>query len=344
MLRRRKQPSLAELHLFFQQFSTLVASGIPILNCLNLLLALQHNPTLHSLIIRLQQDLLAGKRLVNSFNNTPYFDPLLRQLISIGEQSGKLEYMLIECARYLHDKIQWRNKLKQALTYPLILIIFAALILFFLFIFIVPRFALLFQDNSQVLPSLTRIIFDVANTCKNQCVWITLFFLAFVFFIIHLTQRRYFKFPYKAFPYFKKWYLIIIFSRFCRHLALLLEAGITLTFALQILAQTTSSTLLRIVIYQVQKELNAGKSLHSALALNKDIPDLMIQFIKIGEQSGTLDTMLNRLAKLWEHQLDTLLTTLIPFLEPLIMIVLGVLIGGIVFSLYLPIFKLGSIV
>lgn len=252
--------------------------------------------------------------------------------------------MLTECARYLQNKIHWREKLKQALTYPFILIIFATFILFFLFIFIVPRFALLFQDNYHVLPPLTRLIFDVANICRKEWAWIILFFFLFTFFLIQLILRQHLKFPYKVIPYFKKWYLIIIFSRFCRHLALLLEAGITLTLALQILSQTTSSTFLRIVIYQVQKELNAGKSLHSALALNKDIPDLMLQFIKIGEQSGTLDSMLNRLAKLWEHQLDTLLTTLIPFLEPLIMIVLGVLIGGIVFSLYLPIFKLGSIV
>lgn len=333
------------LSLFLRQLATLMSSGIPIVKSFNLLESSQEHPTLRLLIHTIKRDLLSGKSLFEIVSHSPFFDKLTCQLIGIGEFTGKLEEMLSRIADYHEKKQALQKKIKQILLYPCIVMVVAMGVTLSMLIFIIPRFAELFQDTQANLPRITQWIFALSNFLNQHlfsfCIvifFITLFFFSrfSTFFKLLLLARI------KQFPYIKTWMRKISLARFSRNLAISFGAGIPINDALKLSMDSSIHTEFSKIISQVGQSVNAGFQLHQAMESSNFFPAFMIQMVKIGEESGMLDFMLKKIAESMEAEIDQLITQLSQLLEPLIMIILGVLIGGLIIGMYLPIFKLGN--
>lgn len=328
-----------------RQLATLLAAGVSILSACTLLQTHNHHTSLHRLIQCIKQDILSGQSLHYALRQYPlYFDPLTLQLIYIGEQTGKLDLSLQAIAQHHENKLALQRKIKQSLFYPCVISFIACGISVCMLLFIIPRFAELFAGKENNLPFITRFIFLLATTLQQHGIWLLMIPLMiaclYYFYGPHNTQSVY-QYLFSL-PFIKQLHLTVQVARFTRHLALMLSAGMTITDALRTSIHTTQPSPFFIVLQQVHATICAGTPLHRALGLHAAFPASLIQMSKIGEESGMLDDMLARAADLLEAEMDLIIGRLTQLLEPLIMLILGALIGGAVISLYLPIFKLGS--
>ncbi|OGT38869.1 MAG: hypothetical protein A3F12_02715 [Gammaproteobacteria bacterium RIFCSPHIGHO2_12_FULL_38_14] len=339
--------SALEIAQFFRQFATLISSGIQIVQSFEILEKNEKNQTLKSLIFSTKQMILSGKKLSYAIQRKKqYFDDLTYQLIKIGEHTGHLDQMLLTIASHQEQKITYKNKVKQMLFYPAIVILSALITVFVLFIFIIPRFSELFQDM-QKLPLFTRLLFQISFVFKECSLIITIMIgLVILFFrsdhAVALQIKKYSVRQLLRLPVIKVTFIKIILSRFTRNLSILQNAHLPLLDALKLAGDTVSNEEFKIVIKHVCNKINTGSQLHRAMATFSCFPHFMIQMIKIGEESGTLETMLIKIADFYESEINQFFNTLQNMVEPLIIIILGVLIGGLVIGIYLPIFNLGN--
>lgn len=324
--------NLAVTAIFFRQFATLMQAGIPIDSCCDILAKNQQKPAMSALIVAIKHDLANGHHLSDCLRrHANYFDHLTCQLIHIGEETGKLETMLLSTANYHENTLLFKKNLYQALFYPCVITATALIIFLAMLIFIIPKFSELFQDSHVPLPYLTLFIFRLSALLRTHG-WLILLALTLSAFLF----KNHFPAIYK--PYSRKNNL----SRFSRHLALTISAGIPIIQALSIVNVSTSEPYFRHLVLQLQRKINSGLSLYQAMSNEPLFPHLLIQLVKIGEESGQLEAMLSKFADLSEADMSAFLKKLNQLLEPLIMLVLGVLIGGLVIGMYLPVFKLGS--
>ncbi len=335
-----KHISTRHMAVFFRQFATLIAAGIPIINACTMLEASQQQPLLHKLINSIKYDLLSGKTLSASLRRHPQqIDALTHQLIHISEHTGKLDVMLQIIAEYLEKKLAFREQIQRALFYPCIVASTGVLITLAMLIFIVPRFAELFQEIPGSIPPLTQAIFTLAQFAR-QSTWV----LFLIPLLLYLTHRRYKINLLTHLPLIKRHFLHIQLARFTRNLAITLSAGIPISNALALAVQPGADPIFSNTIKRLSRHVRSGVQLHRAMRASPCFTPLLIQMTKTGEEAGQLDAMLFKTADMMDSDIERLLNRFSQLLEPLIMIILGVLIGGLVTGMYLPIFKLGSIV
>ncbi len=345
-----KKISSEDMTHFFQQFANLMTAGIPIVQSINILQFIQEKHALQILISAIQIDIQSGKTLTQSLKKYPhYFDCFICHLSEVGEQTGKLALMLQRIALTQEKKWYFKNKIKQALLYPSLLFTVATLVSVIMLIVIVPRFAELFQNMQGKLPGLTVWII-ACSTWLRENIWKCLLEIVLIFSLFYLSlknssylQHRIDRLFFKL-PFFGKFLQKIILSRFAYSLATTEYAGFPLDQGLKITMNITTNALYAQEIAKLPIAIAQGKQLHKALQQSPLFPPLLIQMVKIGEESGSIDNMLLKVANFYESEIDHFVSTLSHLLEPLIMVVLGVLIGGLVIALYLPIFKLGMIV
>lgn len=348
-LQQRKQMAhitLLDISIFLRQFAVLIAAGIPIIKSCDILEKSQEKMAVRLLIYSIKREILAGKNLFYSLQqHSLYFDELTCELVQIGESTGKLDTLLMTIAHYQEKNIDFKNRLKQALFYPSIIIITSILITFCMFIFVIPRFAQLFADMQGSLPWITRAIFYLSAGLLQHIQWLFIFLILFIFFIVKGSRSVHFKHALKKlmlqFPLIKPSLYKITLARFARNLSLTLAAGLPMTDALKLTVNTCKQPDFASHLRQLRYKVSSGQQLHIAMGAHF-FPPLMIQMIKIGEESGTLELMLDKMADFFDADVDQLFAKVSQLFEPLIMLVLGVLIGGLVIGLYLPIFKLGS--
>lgn len=323
---------------YFHQLATLISAGIPIVQSLTILHNTQHRPLLKKITHSLQKTIEAGNTLSTGLRLYPNcFDPFTCYLVYMGEQSGTLAGMLKQIATHKEKTLHFKKQLQQALLYPATVLIITVIVIAIMLIGVVPRFAEFFQDIPGSLPKPTLFIIHLSNWLKNNG-W-GLLLLGILCGTFRKTLSPFFlKCPILSMPYKKNQ-----LTQFTHSLAVTLRAGIPLTDALKLMVQAAPSKLLANNIYQLYRELIKGQSLHRALAKHSFFPLLLVQMVKTGEESGNLEEMLEKITELMTAELDYFLSYLNRLLEPLIMIVLGVLIGGLVFAMYLPIFKLGTV-
>lgn len=343
---KNKSISPPEITLLLKQFATLMSAGIPIIKSCDILANSQEKSASRLLLLEIKHNILKGNNLYDSMRHHPqYFDELTCRLIQMGEQTGKIETLLLISAAYKEKNQTLIKNIQQALFYPCLTAITALIIAICMFIFVIPHFADLFQDNKIALPLITKAIFCVSTKIRDDG-WIVLLitFITALILLLHKNanpiQRM--KQIVIRLPIIRAFLLKVGLARFARHLALTLEAGIPITTALFLTANACGSIELTPAIIQVCKQISAGSPLHQAMTTSPVFPILLIQMIKIGEESGKLEDMANKFADFAEADIDHFTEQLNVLLEPLIMLVLGVLIGGLVIGMYLPIFKLGS--
>lgn len=334
---------------FFRQFAILFAAGIPIPQCFHILQQNQNKLSLQRLFHSLKTDIEAGKSLLTSISKFPrYFNMFCCHLIHLGESSGTLELALERIADYQEKSLLLKKQIQQALFYPAIILCTAVIISLLMLILVVPGFADLFQSMNKPLPLFTGKVIQFSHFLRNDF-WFLFISLSLIsilmLYLRSLNQfKRYFDACILKLPIFNTFYKKIFLTRLMRNLSVVFSAGLPINEALKLMAQTSNSLTYKNLILTAQQKVLAGQPLHIALQQNSLVNTLIIQMIKVGEESGTLDVMLEKIADIHQNDLESAITYLTRSLEPLIMIILGVLIGGILIAMYLPIFKLGTII
>lgn len=341
--------NLMDIAIFFRQFATLFSAGVPIVQCLEILRLSQNKLLLQNLLLTIKNEIESGKELAFTLKKYPnYFNRLTCQLILAGEKSGTLDIMLTRIANRLEKIFLLKRQLKQALLYPAVITLTAILVTMVMFIFVVPQFDELFNSMHTTLPAFTRFIIFISKLIRQHS-W--LFLIPFLSalplaYVCKKSQRLkkqldqiILKIPGLGLLTQK-----IILSRLFRSLATLISSGIPMTEALIISADSCNNHIYTQAVSFLHKEILSGRQLHTAMHSQSLFPKMATQMVKIGEDSGTLDKMLNKVADVYENDINYFISHLNHLLEPLIMLVLGVLIGGLVIALYLPIFKLGTVI
>jgi type IV pilus assembly protein PilC len=340
-----KKITAIDIALFFRQLATLISASIPIVQSFEILRQSQENPSLSTLIQSLKKEVEAGKNLVIALRKFPnYFDDLTCYLIQIGEQTGTLEIMLKRIAYHKEKSITLRNQIKQALFYPSMIFSVAILVSLVMLLFIVPRFAELFQTMHGQLPLFTQCIVNLSTGLRNYYWLVLIPILLFIITAPKIWRHPEFKQRFDTIILRVSIVNKIILTRFLRSLSITFAAGVPIAEALKILAPTTGNQKFTKIISELYQGVFKGQQLHQAMRPQSLFPLMTIQMIKVGEESGTLEHMLTKIAEIYESDIDHLIEQFKQLLEPLIMIILGALIGGLVIAMYLPIFKLGTVI
>jgi len=335
-----------DIELFLKQLATLIAAGIPLIHCLNLLENAQEKYQFRLLIYYIKKEMLSGKSLFESLSmHSHHFDNIICHLIKIGEQTGKLEELLNKASYYQEKNNFLRQQFKQALFYPSLIILTALSVTMCLLLFVIPKFADLFMGSEQSLPALTLAIFHLSHFLQEKGrYFLTFNFITLSIILYYRDKVKFYLFHFLfSLPFFKSLLKKIILARFASNLAIMFASGIPIVKALELAMNISSEREFILKINEIKAKITAGCSLNECMKSLNYFPVLMIQMIQIGEETGMLEIMLHKTADFLEKDIQAFLQYAGKLLEPLIMIILGVLIGGLIIGMYLPIFKLGSL-
>ncbi len=346
MLTRVRQNDVA---MITRQLSTLVGAGFPLVSAIDILIPQTRSKSLKKVLAKIKDSIVEGNSFANSLSLFPgIFSSLYVNMVRAGETSGALEIVLERLADIAEKQEVLKHRIRSALTYPVLMSFIGALVLFLLLTFIVPSITSIFSDMNQVLPTPTLILIRLSDFFKNNwwlmCVAIIIFLLIFRS-VKKTVKGRYVVDKAKLFlPGFGILTKKLSVARFARTLASLLENGVSMMPALNIVKNIVGNILIFDVIEEASKEVGKGKGLGAALAQNNIFPDLSIQMILVGEQSGELEAMLNKVADIFENEVETSISSLTSLLEPAMILLMGVIVGYIVLSICLPIFEMNQLI
>jgi type IV pilus assembly protein PilC len=339
-----------DLTLFTRQLATMMKAGVPLLQSFDIVGKGHANPSMSKLIMDLRADIETGTSLNNAFRKYPlYFDPLFCNLVGAGEQAGILEDLLTRLAIYKEKTLALKSKIKSALMYPIAILAIAFIVTAVIMIWVVPAFKEVFSTFGADLPTPTLVVMALSDFVVKW--WYIIFgslFGAIYFFF--QSWRRSLKMQQAMdrlllrLPIFGDVIRKATVARWTRTLATMFAAGVPLVEALDSVGGASGNAVYLEATRKIQTEVSTGTSLTTAMQNANVFPNMVTQMVSIGEESGALDNMLGKVADFYEEEVDEAVGALSSLMEPLIMVILGVLIGGLVVAMYLPIFKLGSVV
>ena len=339
-----------DIAIFSRQLATMLAAGIPLVQAFEIIGAGHEKPSVQKLILDIKSEVEGGSSLHESLAKHPlYFDELYVNLVAAGEQAGALETLLDKIATYKEKTEAIKKKVKKALFYPTAVLVVAVIVTVILLIFVIPQFESLFKGFGADLPAFTQMVVDLSRFVQSEG-WMLLIALVvivytFVYFkkrskaMQHFLDRAALKVPVVG-PILNK----AAIARFARTLSTMFSAGVPLVEALQSVAGATGNILYSDAVLKMRDEVATGQRLQRAMENTGMFPNMVVQMIAVGEESGSLDAMSGKVATFYEEDVDNAVDSMSSLLEPLIMAILGVLVGGLVIAMYLPIFKLGSVV
>ena len=339
-----------DISIFSRQLATMLAAGIPLVQAFEIVGAGHENAAMRKLIFAIKADVEGGSALAEALAKQPlYFDDLFVNLVEAGEQAGALESLLEKIATYKEKTEAIKKKIKKALTYPAAVLAVAFIVTTILLIFVIPSFEDLFQGFGADLPAFTRMIIDLSFFVRSNGIYIVMIISAavatFLYFLKrsrpfrHFLDRVMLKAPVIG-PILEK----AAIARYARTLSTMFAAGVPLVEALESVAGATGNIVYEIGVLEIRDEVATGQRLQVAMENTGLFPNMVIQMIAVGEESGSLDAMSSKVADFYEADVDDAVDNLSSLLEPMIMAILGVLVGGLVVAMYLPIFKLGAVV
>ena len=339
-----------DISMFTRQLATMMKAGVPLLQSFDIVSKGHSNPSMAKLIQDLRGDIETGTSLNNAFRKYPlYFDPLFCNLVGAGEQAGILEDLLTRLAIYKEKTIAIKGKIKSALMYPMSIMGIAFVVTSVIMIWVVPAFKSVFSSFGADLPAPTLFVMAVSEFFVSW--WWAIFGGLFgaIYFFFQTWQRsakmqRFMDLALLKAPIFGAVIRKAAIARWTRTLATMFAAGVPLVEALDSVGGAAGNALYFEATKRIQNEVSTGTSLTSAMQNANVFPNMVTQMVQIGEESGSLDAMLGTVADFYEEEVDEAVGALSSLMEPLIMVILGVLIGGLVIAMYLPIFKLGSVV
>jgi type IV pilus assembly protein PilC len=350
MLEGMTQIKLRDKVVFARQFATMINAGLALLRGLYILEEQTANPRFKKIISQIRRDVEAGMPLSDAMEKHPIaFDRLFVSMVRAGEIGGVLDLTLERLATQLEKDDSLRRSVKSAMTYPVLIFVFAVVVLFGMILFIIPVFAKMYADLGGGLPFLTQIMVNASNLLRG---WWFIIFPALALAIYGLrrykrtTQGRELwdkiklKIPMKIGPIIQK----IVVARFSRTLATLVTSGVPILQAIEITGKTSGNSVIEHAMEQVQTNIKGGDSISSPLKKISIFPPMVTQMISIGEETGALDTMLHKIADFYEDEVDSAVKSLTSIIEPVMMIFVGGMVGLVVVSMYLPIFNLFKLV
>jgi type IV pilus assembly protein PilC len=341
---------LKDLAIFSRQFATMLSSGLPILRCLRILSDQSTNPALQDLLRSITSDVERGDSLSISMARHKEFPPLMVSMIRAGEVGGFLDTTMLEIAAAFEADVLLRGKIKAALTYPIAVGVIAIVIVIGMLIFVVPVFDSMFTQLGGELPAPTRFLVNLSNLIKNPIFSVPV--LAAVIFAViwyrnHKTDLKVRNVidPLKfRLPVFGNLFQKIALSRFTRNFSTLLAAGVPVLTALDIVGDTSGNVIIARAVNSVKESVRQGAGMAAPLAEHEVFPEMVVQMISVGEDTGALDSMLKKIAEFYDQEVTATTEQLMALIEPIMIVVLGSLVGGMIVALYLPIFKIFDLV
>jgi len=339
-----------DVTLFTRQLATMMKAGVPLLQSFDIVGKGHSNPAVAKLLLDIKSDVETGSSLSTAFRKYPlYFDALFCNLVGAGEQAGILDTLLDRLATYKEKIIAIKSKIKSALFYPVSIIIVAFIITAVIMIFVVPAFKELFSGFGADLPAPTLIVMAISDAFVTWW-WAIFGSIGFGLWFFFYTWKRSLSMQATMdrlilkLPIFGELIRKATIARFARTLATMFSAGVPLVEALDSVAGASGNRVYYEATKKIQSEISTGTSLTVAMQNSDVFPNMVLQMTAIGEESGALDSMLGKVADFYEAEVDDAVEALSSLMEPIIMVVLGTLIGGLVVALYLPIFKMGQVV
>lgn len=346
---RQNKIKSSDIQLFTRYLSTMLSAGLPIIQALDIIGRDQDNPKMAELISTIKKDIASGKTLTETFGQHPdQFSSLYCNLIKAGEKSGTLDKILNRLSGYMERSETLRKKIKKALIYPIAILSIALLVSLILLVFVVPQFQKMFSSFGAELPYFTQLVVDLSNAVKSYW-WIVV--IAIVTFII--IWRKNLRHDERVNRFLDKVSLKIyiigplltkaMLARFTRTLSTTMEAGMPIVDSMKSMQNIMGNRIYADAVKKLSDDITIGHTLSDSMNETKLFPNMVVQMIAVGEASGRLPDMLNKIADYYEEEVNHLVDTLSTLLEPLIMVILGVIVGGFIVAMYLPIFKIGSL-
>jgi type IV pilus assembly protein PilC len=334
-----------DVAIFVRQFSVMIDAGLPLVQCLEILGGQQDNPNFAKVLIQVRQDVEGGASLADAMKKHPkVFDDLFTNMIAAGEAGGILDIILKRLATYIEKSVKLTSQVKSAMVYPIAVISIAGLVVGVILWKVIPTFAALFAGLGAQLPLPTRIVIQMSNWTVRLIVPGAIALAGSIYGLkrYHETHRgrRVLDAILLKTPVLGMILRKIAVARFCRTLSTLISSGVPILDALEITATTSGNAIVEDAIMETRKSVEGGQSLAAPLKQTDVFPPMVVQMISVGEQTGALDNMLSKIADFYEDEVDTAVANLMTLMEPLLILFLGTVVGGIVISMYLPIFDL----
>ncbi len=346
---RAGKVSRTELAIFTRQFATMIDAGLPLVQCLDILGMQQENQGFKKVILKVKEDVESGSTFADALGKHPtVFDELFVNLVSAGEVGGILDTILARLAAYIEKAMKLAKQVKTAMVYPATILAVAFIVTIVLLMYVIPIFAQMFQDFGQALPAPTVIVLALSEyTRKYFLVGIALVVLLIMAIRWYYRQeggRRNIDRLLLRLPIFGDLLRKIAVARFSRTLGTMVSSGVPILESMDIVAKSAGNKIIEEAVVRARESISEGKTISEPLQDSKVFPIMVTQMVAVGEATGALDAMLNKIADFYDDEVDASVSALTSLLEPLLMIFLGVVIGGLVVAMYLPIFKLAGVV
>lgn len=346
----KKKIKAIDIAIFSRQLATMMKAGVPLTQSFEIVADSLDNPTMKELVLELKAEIESGSTFATALRSHPrYFDDLFCSLVESGEQSGALETMLERVATYKEKSELLKAKIKKAVKYPIAVIVVAVIVTMILLIKVVPVFAQLFSSFGAELPAFTQMVVNMSDWMKK---WWFILIIVIGGAIIAFSEAKKRSKKFRDFldravlkiPVFGNIAYQAIIARFSRTLSTTFAAGVPLIDALDSTAGATNNVVFYNATQQIKADVSTGQQLQFAMRSTNIFPSMAIQMVGIGEESGSLEEMLDKVAVYYENEVDNAVDGLTSLMEPFIMAILGVLVGGLVIAMYLPIFQMGSVI
>jgi len=338
-----------DMAIFTRQFSTMIDAGLPLVQCLYILSEQSDSKNLRRVTANVARTVQEGATLAESLRkHSRAFDDLYTNMVEVGETGGILDVVLQRLAVYIEKAASLKRKVKSALVYPCSIIGVALLVIAFMLTFVIPTFAAMFKEMGAELPLPTRVVLGLSSVVRSYLWALLLAGVGAVFALrwYHRTEngRSVTDALLLKLPLFGLMIRKVAVARFTRTLGTLLQSGVPILEALRITASTSGNTVVERAVRQCRVSVTEGKTLAEPLKMSGVFPSMVTQMVSVGEQTGALDAMLSKIADFYDDEVDTAVATLTALLEPIMIVILGGIVGGLVIAMYLPIFKLVTLI
>lgn len=341
--------SQTDVIIFARQFSTMIDAGLPLIQCLDILQNQQENKTFKRVLVDIKNSVESGSTLADTLRKYPkLFDDLFVNMVAAGEIGGILDTILQRLAAYMEKAAELKARVKGAMTYPIIVLCVAALVVGVILVFVIPVFEKMFADFGSALPVPTQIVVAMSNFVKSNVPFMIggLIVISYAFRRFRGTkkgQRITDELILKS-PVFGSLLRKTAVAKFTRTMGTMLSSGVSILESLEIVAKTAGNMVIEAAVYKVRSGISEGRTMSEPLSETGVFPSMVVQMISVGEQTGALDSMLEKIADFYDKEVDQAVDNLTAMIEPIMMVFLGTVIGGLVVSMYLPIFKMAGAV
>lgn len=336
-----------DLMVFTRQFSTMIDAGLPLVQGLTILAEQSENPTFKAVLKEITKDVEGGSTLAEAMKkHSKIFDTLFVNLVAAGEMGGMLDTILRRLAQFIEKAEKLKSQIKGAMTYPIVVMAIAVIVIAVILVFVIPVFEDMFKSFGSALPTPTQIVVNMSRFLKSNIHWVIIALIALIYGFKRYRDtaagKKVTDSLFLKLPVFGNLLKKTAVARFTRTLGTMISSGVPILDALEIVAKTAGNVVIEEIIYEVRGSIAEGQTIAEPLSENDIFPGMVIQMIAVGEATGALDSMLEKIADFYDEEVDAAVAALTSMLEPLLMVFLGGSIGGLVIAMYLPIFEMAS--